>query len=73
MLCQTVSALYTFFLAMTLFPDVQKTAQAELDRVVGDRLPSFGDRAHLPYIDALVKETLRWNPVTPLGKHVILV
>jgi len=63
----TVSSLYSFFLAMTLYPEVQKAAQEELDRVVGsDRLPSFADRENLPYINALVKETLRWNPVVPL-------
>ncbi|KAG2347075.1 cytochrome P450 [Suillus weaverae] len=61
-----VSAIYSLFLAMTLFPDVQKTAQAELDAVVGpDRLPSFADRDSLPYIEALVKEVLRWNVVGP--------
>jgi hypothetical protein len=31
---QTVSAIYSFFFAMTLFPDVQKKAQAEIDAVV---------------------------------------
>ncbi|KAG2346478.1 cytochrome P450 [Suillus weaverae] len=64
----TVSAIYSLFLAMTLFPDVQKKAQAEIDAVVGpDRLPTFADRDSLPYIDALVKEVLRWNVVTPTG------
>jgi cytochrome P450 len=53
---------------MTLFPDVQKKAQAEIDAVVGtDRLPSFADRDSLPYIEALVKEALRWNVVVPIG------
>ncbi|KAF4584991.1 hypothetical protein EYR40_001817 [Pleurotus pulmonarius] len=48
--------------------EVQSKAQDELDRVVGDkRLPVFSDRDSLPYIDALVKEVLRWNPVAPLG------
>ncbi|KAG1874758.1 cytochrome P450 [Suillus subalutaceus] len=64
----TVSAIYSLFLAMTLFPDVQKKAQAEIDAVVGpDRLPSLADRASLPYIEALAKEVLRWNVVTPIG------
>ncbi|KAG2156216.1 cytochrome P450 [Suillus clintonianus] len=64
----TVSAIYSIFLAMTLFPDVQKTAQAEIDAVVGtDRLPSFADRHSLPYTEALVKEVLRWNVVGPTG------
>ncbi|KAG1905769.1 cytochrome P450 [Suillus fuscotomentosus] len=64
----TVSTIYSIFLAMTLFPDVQKKAQAEIDAVVGtDRLPSFADRDSLPYIEALVKESLRWNVVVPTG------
>ena len=60
-------------MAMALHQDVQKKAQAELDRVVGnDRLPNFNDRERLPYIDALVKETLRWNPVVPLCKNTFI-
>ena len=71
MLEQTVSALYTFFLAMTLNPEVQKKAQEEISRVVGeDRLPTFADRENLPYIGALIKEVLRWNPVGPLGESL---
>ncbi|KZT27006.1 cytochrome P450 [Neolentinus lepideus HHB14362 ss-1] len=64
----TVSAIYTFYLAMTLHPEIQKKAQTEIDAVIGnDRLPTFQDRENLPYVEALVKEVLRWNPVTPLG------
>lgn len=64
----TVSSLMTFFLAMTVFPEVQKTAQEELDRVVGDgRLPVSSDREKLPYIEAIVQETHRWHPVGPMA------
>ncbi|KAF8893737.1 cytochrome P450 [Mucidula mucida] len=64
----TVSAQYAFFLAMLLNPDVQKKAQAEIDDVVGgDRLPTFNDREHLPYVNAVVTELLRWHNVAPLG------
>ena len=50
---------------MALYPEAQKKAQAEIDAVVGpNRLP---DRPSLPYINAVVKETTRWNLVTPLG------
>jgi len=63
----TVSTLSSFVLAMVLYPDVQKKAQAEIDRVVGtDRLPNFEDRSHLPYIDAIIKEATRWLPVLPM-------
>jgi len=53
---------------MTQNSDVQKKAQAEVDSVVGNfRLPSFSDRPHLPYVNALVKELLRWRVALPLG------
>ncbi|KAJ7243050.1 cytochrome P450 [Mycena rebaudengoi] len=62
----TCYALGTFILAMTLNPDVQKRGQEALDDVVGtDRLPDFTD--NIPYVDAIVREVLRWRPVTPLG------
>lgn len=53
---------------MTLYPEVQLKAQEEIDRVVGNkRLPNVEDRANLPYVDAIVKEILRWHPVGPIG------
>ncbi|KAL1950194.1 hypothetical protein VTO73DRAFT_5317 [Trametes versicolor] len=62
------STLQAVFVAMTLYPDVQRKAQDALDAVVGpDRLPDFGDSDALPYIHAIVKEALRWSVVVPLG------
>lgn len=53
---------------MALHPHVQRKAQEELDRVVGQyRLPDFEDLERLPYIRAVVMETLRWMPVTPFA------
>ena len=55
-----MSAIHTFFLAMTTHPEVQRKAQAEIDRVVGnDRFPTLDDQAHLPYVDAVAREVLR--------------
>ena len=54
---------------MTLYPEVQHKAQKEIDNVIGsDRLPTFADRGKLLYIDALMKEVLRFNPVANLGE-----
>ncbi|KAF7342508.1 Cytochrome P450 [Mycena venus] len=62
------SQLEAFFLAMILYPDVQAEAQRELDQVVGkERLPDISDRPHLPYMNALCKEVLRWHTTVPLG------
>ncbi|KAF8439002.1 cytochrome P450 [Boletus edulis BED1] len=64
----SASVLQVFVLAMVLYPDVQKHAQAEIQAVVGsERLPDFSDRLNLPYIDAVLRETLRWHPVFPFA------
>ena len=53
---------------MVLNPKVMKKAQEELDRVIGKgQLPDFSDKDSLPYIDALVKEVLRWNVPVPIS------
>ena len=53
---------------MIAFPYTQRKAQAELDTVVGrDRMPTLADAPSLPYVGAVIKETLRWRPVLPLG------
>ncbi|KAF8889559.1 cytochrome P450 [Gymnopilus junonius] len=64
----TISATSAFFYLMAVNPDIQRKAQAEIDRVVGtNRLPDFEDRASLPYIEALYREVLRFAPPIPLG------
>ncbi|KAI0042144.1 cytochrome P450 [Auriscalpium vulgare] len=63
-----ISVHRTFFLMLALYPDVQTRAQAEIDAVIGrERLPSFSDRASLPYIEAMCKEILRWRVAVPIG------
>ncbi|KAF8549302.1 cytochrome P450 [Imleria badia] len=64
----TKITLMAFTLAMVENPHVWKRAQAEIGAVVGkDRLPEFDDRPSLPYVDAILREVLRWRPALPLG------
>lgn len=57
-----------FLLAMTQNPQVVRKAQEELDRVVGSkRMPTWADEKNLPYIRAMIKETLRWRPLNQFG------
>jgi cytochrome P450 len=57
-----------FILAMILHPESQARGQAEIDRVVGkDRLPNFDDRKQMPYIEAILREIMRWRPSGPLS------
>ncbi|KAE9385572.1 cytochrome P450 [Gymnopus androsaceus JB14] len=72
---ETTSTTLSFFLyAMILHPNVQEQAQKELDRVVGrSRNPTFSDMPFLPYVRAIVKEVLRWQPAIPLAvPHVLM-
>jgi cytochrome P450 len=64
----TSTTLSWWTLAMIAFPEVQRRAQAELDNVIGrDRLPTFADAPHLPYVSAVIREVLRWRPALPIG------
>lgn len=64
----TSSALNSAIKYLAAFPDVQKKANVELTKAVGDnRSPTFEDEADLPYIRAMVKEILRIRPVTNIG------
>jgi len=46
---------------------VLKKAQEELDAVLkSGHLPDFDDEPSLPFIMAIVKETMRWKPVAPI-------
>ncbi|GAB1518047.1 hypothetical protein RhiTH_001105 [Rhizoctonia solani] len=69
----TVSAVKSFFLAMTLYPDVQAKAQSEIATYLqahsDKRFITMDDKPHLPYVSALVRETLRWHPVLTLVGH----
>ncbi len=53
---------------MLVWPEVQKKAQDEIDRVVGkDRMPAIEDYPNLPYIRCCIKESVRWMPTVILG------
>lgn len=68
----TSATLYAFVQAMILFPEVQKTAQAQIEAVCGDRLPEMEDYEKLPYIRCVMKETFRWLPAAVLGVVVFV-
>ncbi|KIK57867.1 hypothetical protein GYMLUDRAFT_736512 [Collybiopsis luxurians FD-317 M1] len=63
-------AMETFLLAMVTYPSVAKDAQNAIDRAIqSTAFPTFEDITDqkIPYLDALVSEVLRWNPVAPLA------
>lgn len=59
----TANQVLTIVMALAKHPEVQKKAQAEIDRVCGpERAPQFSDFDDLPYINCIIKEGLRWRP-----------
>ncbi|KIV84705.1 hypothetical protein PV11_00473 [Exophiala sideris] len=64
----TAATLIGFIQAMVVFPEVQRKAQEEIDRVVGpDRMPTMEDAPNMQYIRGCVKESMRWMPTNILG------
>ncbi|XP_042500425.1 cytochrome P450 78A5-like [Macadamia integrifolia] len=64
----TVAILLEWIIArMVLHPEIQAKAQSEIDAVVGTtRTVLDSDLPNLPYLQAIVKETLRMHPPGPL-------
>ncbi|KAE9386599.1 hypothetical protein BT96DRAFT_748044, partial [Gymnopus androsaceus JB14] len=57
-----------FIIDMLMNPEVQPKAHRKLKKVLGPGdLPSFSNEPTLPYITAVVREVMRYNPVVPLG------
>ncbi|KAH9821751.1 putative cytochrome P450 monooxygenase [Melampsora americana] len=64
----TADVIETFIFCMTLYPELAKKAQIELDEIVGqERLPDFEDQEKLKYCQALIREVMRWRTVIAGG------
>lgn len=69
-----MSTLWWKWLLYITSPEVLHKAQAEIDSIVGnERLPTFSDREHLPYLNAVLTESLRWNSVAPTGQRCFIL
>jgi cytochrome P450 len=67
---ETVSAtMYWLFAIACNLPEVQTKLQAEIDTFIRShqRLPEFSERLAFPYMNAVIKETMRFKSATPFG------
>ncbi|KAH6955730.1 putative cytochrome P450 oxidoreductase [Ilyonectria sp. MPI-CAGE-AT-0026] len=70
----TTSQVLTLVLAFAKNPEVQRKAQAEIDAVCETaRSPLWSDFNDLPYINAIVKEGMRWRPEKTVTKPLPLL
>jgi cytochrome P450 len=64
----TAAQLLTLVMAFAKFPRVQTEARKQIDAVCGvARSPQWTDFKTIPYINAIVKEGMRWRPVAVTG------
>jgi cytochrome P450 len=51
------------------YPEVQEKISAEIDGFIRlhERLPDFKDRESIPYCISVMKECMRFRPITPFG------
>ncbi|KAJ7807024.1 cytochrome P450 [Mycena olivaceomarginata] len=64
----TSSYIQSLVLALVAYPEAQKKAHEEIDRVVGEhRMPNLEDLEQMPYVRAVISETHRFRPIAPLG------
>ena len=64
----TAITLNQLMLQLALHPEVVQKAHKELDRVIGNkRTPTWDDEHQLPYIRSIIKEIMRYRPITKSG------
>ena len=64
---ETTAAVLTWALfELVRNPEIMKRAQAEIDSVVGDRVPTYDDIKEMKYLRLIIAETLRLYPEPPL-------
>lgn len=68
----TATALAFALHLLALHPEAQRTAQAEVDEVLGDRAAGAADQDRLPYITMVLKEAMRLYPsVAIMGRKAV--
>lgn len=59
--------LQSLCLALCYHPQYQAMLHEEVDRVLGDRMPTIQDMRQMPVVRAFVCEIMRWRPPSPSG------
>jgi cytochrome P450 len=68
----TANALTWTWYLLSQNPDVESRLHAELDEVLGDRLPSVEDAGRLPYTEMVLTESMRlYPPAWALGRMAL--
>lgn len=63
----TTNTLRWALLFLIKYSDIQEKVRAEIDQVIGSRLPSLADRANMHYTNAFIHEVLRKANLVPIN------
>lgn len=64
---ETVASVLTWAtVELTKHPHLVDRARQEIDRIIGDRVPTYGDVQNLVYVRLIIAETLRLYPAPPI-------
>ncbi len=63
----TSVGLQTLLALLANYQDVQEKAYREIQEIIGDRTPSYQDKFKLPYVQAVIVESLRYATIVPLN------
>lgn len=64
----TKAAITWLLMSVAQNKDVQEKCRSEIFNVIGkDRLPSTDDKRLLPYVQAVILESMRWKILAPLN------
>ncbi len=68
----TANALTWTFWLLSLNPEVEAKLATELGRVLGSRAPTVADLSNLPYVERVIKESMRlYPPAWVMGREAI--
>ena len=56
-----------FLLLLAYYPEIQKKLRQEIERQIGNRVPTHEDRNQCHYVMAFIAETLRLRNASPVG------
>lgn len=60
----TSSLIHWALIELSRHPDVERKIAEEVNRIIGNRMPTYDDIKSLKYLSSVIKEVLRLHPVT---------
>jgi len=60
------------FHSLTKYPEIKSKLKQEIDSVLGGKTPTSADLKHLPYLEKVILETLRFQPIATYASRTAI-